>query len=276
MGELLLCSRPMAALPYETEELSVPVYSLEELCYLMEHQIFLPEETFFEEDFFDWIEQERKDPELAEQLRGELKKGSGPEAFLELIFKAAGYLDKKTEQKLLEQVRQMQRRTVFERRKMSADRCLENKRYVDAIVAYRRILQMEEACRKHPVICGEIWHNQGTAFARLFLFEEAKKCFLKAYQMHMNIESVYAAMSACHFMEEEAEITRLAARYGVTEAEVSLLRETWEKTGAGEAETAFERQLDEVFEQEYEGLEQNPKLMQILQQWKMEYKKNCG
>ena len=47
MGDLLLCNYPLAAMPYYIEELSINIYSLEELCYLMEYCAFLPEETFF-------------------------------------------------------------------------------------------------------------------------------------------------------------------------------------------------------------------------------------
>ena len=33
MGELILCSHPIAAMPYYIDNISLNVYSLEELCY---------------------------------------------------------------------------------------------------------------------------------------------------------------------------------------------------------------------------------------------------
>ena len=43
--------------------------------------------------------------------------------------------------------------------------------------------------RTSEVLRGNLWHNLGTAYARLFLFEEAGRCFEKAYalQTDMNL-----------------------------------------------------------------------------------------
>ena len=276
MGDLLLCNYPLAAMPYYIEELSINIYSLEELCYLMEYCAFLPEETFFAEEFFHWIEREIGDRELAEKLREASRNEKGPVIYLELIFKATGYLQRETVQKIIEQLQQLQHKTVFERRKIRADRYLENKKYINAILEYRRILMMEEECKKNPVICGNIWHNQGTAFARLFLFKEAKECFLKAYTMNGNMESIFEAMAACRYMGADKELEDLAVKYGIGETELVKLRDNWTTISRSRPVADFELQLEELFKKKFDTLEQNEALMQILQDWKNEYQKNCG
>lgn len=276
MGDLLLCNYPLAAMPYYIEELSINIYSLEELCYLMEHCAFLPEESFFTEEFFRWIEREIGERELAENLREASRKEMGPVQYLELLFKATGYLQRETAQKIIAQLQQLQYKTVFERRKMRADRYMENKKYVNAILEYRRLLKMEDECKKNPVICGNIWHNQGTAFARLFLFKEAKECFLKAYEMNGNMESIFEAMAACRYMGADEELEKLAAKYGIGETELTNLREKWTMISRCGQVADFEIKLEELFKREYDTLEQNTALMQILLEWKNEYQKNCG
>ena len=49
MGDLLLCNHAIAAMPYYIEAISLNIYSLEELCYVIEHHTFLLEEDFFED-----------------------------------------------------------------------------------------------------------------------------------------------------------------------------------------------------------------------------------
>lgn len=280
MGALLLCNRPIAAMPYYIEALSVNIYSLEELCYVIEHHPFLLDEGFFDDELILWIEREVGEGELAEGLRQSLRKEQGITKLVELILNATGYMSYEAGMRILSQIREMQHKTVFERRKMRADRYVENKKYINALLEYRRILQMEEECKKNPVVCGNIWHNQGTVFARLFLFREAKECFEKAYQYHMNLESVYEAMAACRYLGEDEELRKLAAKYGVDEQEVAELGEHWTRISRSEAIVNVEEEIDAIFAEEGDffgenTLEENRALMQMLHEWKVEYQKNC-
>lgn len=274
MGELLLCNRPIAAMPYYIEALSLNIYSLEELCYLMEKNLFLLEEEILSEELFFWIEQEVLEPELAQNLRECSKKEYGIAKAAELIFRETGYLSKEAENRVLEQIREIQHRPALERRKMRADRYVETKKYSSAILEYRRILYLEEECSKNPVFCGNIWHNQGTAFARLFLFKEAKECFKMAYQYHMNMESIYAAMASCWYLGEIEELNSLSEIHGIGESELSSLIQKWEDARQSGLAADFKEQLDVLFQNTSDSLEKNQELMQILKQWELEYQKN--
>lgn len=275
MGELLLCNRPIAAMPYYIEALSLNIYSLEELTYVIEHHLFLMDEGFFDDELILWIEREVGEGALAEKLRQSMQKEQGVTKLVELILNATGYLPYETGIRILSQMKEMQHKSIFERRKMRADRYVENKKYINALLEYRRILQMEEECRKNPIVCGNVWHNQGTVFARLFLFKAAKECFETAYKYHMNIESIYEAMAACRYLGEEAEIMVLAEKYGIDEQEVCTLSENWEKSCRCEEIVDIERQIDAFFAEEADTFEPEPALMQLLQEWKTEYQKNC-
>lgn len=275
MGELLLCNRPIAAMPYYIEALSLNIYSLEELMFVIEHHLFLMDEGFFDDELILWIEREVGEGELAENLRQSMRKEQGITKLVELLLNGTGYLPYETGAKIMSQIKEMQHKTVFERRKMRADRYVENKKYINALLEYRRILQMEEECRKNPVVCGNIWHNQGTVFARLFLFKEAKECFETAYKFHMNIESIYEAMAACKYLNDEIELMELARKYGIDEQEVVVLSEDWTKISRCEQIVDIEHQIDAFFTGEEESFEPNPALIQLLQEWKAEYQKNC-
>ena len=54
MGELILCSHPIAAMPYYIDNISLNVYSLEELCYYIENHLYLIEADFMSEELCLW------------------------------------------------------------------------------------------------------------------------------------------------------------------------------------------------------------------------------
>ena len=55
MGELFICNEPIAALPYYIEGISWNVYSIEELCYYIEHNTYLLDKDFMTEELCTWI-----------------------------------------------------------------------------------------------------------------------------------------------------------------------------------------------------------------------------
>ena len=50
-------------------------------------------------------------------------------------------------------------------------------------------MDSNEAGEQSKELIGNIWHNLGTAYARLFLFQEAMNCYEKAYALNGNPES---------------------------------------------------------------------------------------
>lgn len=257
MGELLLCNRSIAAMPYFIEELSLNIYSLEELCYVIEHHPYLMEEGFFDEALILWIEREIGEIELAEQLSQSKEEEAGIIKLVEQILNATGYLNYTTALSVVSRIREIQHKSVFERRKIRADHYVQNKKYIHALLEYRKILQMEEECRKNPFVCGNIWHNQGIAYARLFLFKEAKECFETAYKYHMNMESIYEAMLLYKCLGDEAGLRRLAKKYSVDEQERKRLEVYFTERMTGQ-----ELKIP---------IEDNDAVMQMLKEWKREY-----
>ena len=118
-------------------------------------------------------------------------------------------------------------------------------------------------------MCGNIWHNQGVLYARLFFFKEAEVCFEKAYRYHMNMESIYAAMIACKFLEDEDEAERLAKKYGIDAQEILSRSVKWFQTDNSGKFIEIEKEIDAAGEDEPE------RLQEILNQWKIEYQKHC-
>lgn len=275
MGDLILCNYPIAAMPFYIEAFSGNIYSLEELCYYIEHNLLLMEEEFFEEDLFYWIEKEIGAKELAEKLRLSKQEQKGLADTLKLLWKETGYWDAKTVRELVAQVKELSEISVLERKKMRADRYAEKKRYVPAILEYRTILQMEEACKSNPEVCGNIWHNQGVCFAGLFLFEEARECFLTAYRYHRNMEFVYEALKACRYLNDTETEISIRKQYDISDSTYMEITKQWQEALESKDILEFNERLEEFFENDQNMLLEQPEFIQLLSDWKKEYQKNC-
>ena len=95
-----------------------------------------------------------------------------------------GYYDKKEILEILQVIAEMEEKSDFECNKIRADRLLEKGKYYSSIYEYKRILDSPDLAGQNAVLEGNVWHNLGTAYARLFLFEAAAKCYEKAYALN--------------------------------------------------------------------------------------------
>ena len=84
-----------------------------------------------------------------------------------------GYYDKKEILEILQVIAEMEEKSDFECNKIRADRLLEKGKYYSSIYEYKRILDSLDLAGQNAGLEGNVWHNLGTAYARLFFFEAA-------------------------------------------------------------------------------------------------------
>ena len=189
MGELLLCHETIAALPYYIEETGINIYSMEELSYYISGNVYLLDHSFMCESLCTWVEKQMHRVELAQKLRENIRTEGKLSDFVFAILQDTAYCTMKEMQEIVFAVRQMEQKSDFERDKIRADQLMEKEKYLAAIYRYKHLLDEADTKETSEVLRGNLWHNLGTAYARLFLFEEAGCCFEKAYalQTDMNL-----------------------------------------------------------------------------------------
>ena len=152
-----LCQVKKARHPYFIESISTNIFTIEELCFYLEKNIYLLDQTIINEKLLDWIRDElglvRLYRKLYEQLENEETIGN----FILPIFKEIGYLSHDEFRELQEKIRTIEIQPEDLRRKIKADYLVEYHMYNNAIQEY-------------------------SAYARLFLFEEAADCLWKSYE----------------------------------------------------------------------------------------------
>lgn len=205
MGGLILCRSEEAVKPYYIKSLGVYVYSLEELCYSIYNNIYLLSSDFLDEELIAFLKDETKDSWLSQELTFLKEKNAGLREIVITILLYADYYTKNEVDDLRALIDNLSALGREERFKRRADNFLVNKKYESAIKNYAMILNEEEHNMKDDFY-GNVFHNTGVAYARLFLFEQAMECFKAAYQLNGKEESCseyYMAAALAGFKADE-------------------------------------------------------------------------
>ena len=242
MGELILCNQALAARPYFLEEASLNVYSLEELSYYIENNLWMLDRDFMCGDLCDWLEQELGLGEEAEKLRKIMQNKGTLSEFVLFLLRQSGYCTGQSLINIATVLQEMDNKSEFECAKLRADCFLVNKKYRNAVGEYRRLLSMEE---KNSVLVGNVWHNLGMTYAAMFLFEEAAECYRHAYECNENTKSRNARLCALRLMGDEKAFLNAAVEYGFLTEEIMELDYNITMAGQEEIER-FSLEIDEL------------------------------
>ena len=69
MSGYILCQTKKAQRPYFIENISMNIYSIEELCYYLYHNLYLADHTVFNEELCNWLRDELELVHLAAKLK---------------------------------------------------------------------------------------------------------------------------------------------------------------------------------------------------------------
>jgi tetratricopeptide (TPR) repeat protein len=261
-------------MPYYVENISVNLYSLEELCYYITHNAYLLERDFMCEELCTWVEKELKLVQLADRLRDILREQGKLSDFVRIILNENGYCLPNEIRDVCEVILEMEEKSDFECSKIRADRLMEREKYLSCIYEYKRLLDSEDAKNENALIVGNIWHNLGTAYARLFLFEEAADCYRKAYKRNQDHASLKAELFAYRCMHDEPAFTRTAMENNLDDTAMQAIRNELTVLSRGEETSRFEEKLEQIVQMKAQGNYTRYKLalQEIIINWKEDYR----
>ncbi|MCD8149255.1 MAG: hypothetical protein LUE92_06770 [Clostridiales bacterium] len=199
---LRLIEKEKTVNPFYHENIAVHLYSMEELCFFMEENTYLIDPSWVNEELFVWLETELGEKKLAQDLRVTLRMKKDVFACAEQIFAASGFYADSDMEQIRTMLERMQGRTKIERRKMSGDLFLDAGKYRQAAYIYMELLEEEYALLMTEELRGNILHNLGVVYARLFLFPEAAEFFAQAYALQKRQESRDAYLYAMNYVDD--------------------------------------------------------------------------
>lgn len=179
----ILCQVKRAKVPYYIENISMNIYSIEELCYYMYHNIYLLDETIINEGLCFWLRDELNLRRLYQKLYTLLDAKGSMGEFILPIFKEINYLSFAEFKEMNKQLKIFEEQPEVVRLKIKGDYLFNHEKYINAIRVYTEALQKAKGGALGTQFTGSIYNNMGCSYAKLFQTEEAFECFGQAYEV---------------------------------------------------------------------------------------------
>lgn len=254
MSGYILCQTKKADTPYFIENISTNIYSIEELCYYLYHNLYLIDETIINDGLCTWISEELNLPKLAAKLRQNLGKFTSAEDILYPIFKEINYLTYEELRTLNSQIRKLDSEPMAVREKQKGDALIDNGMYVNAIRVYQKLLERDDLEAARTGLTESVYHNLGCAYSYLFQMEKAVECFWKAYEQKKSSGALKYYLLAFRSVRTPIEYESRLTELNVGEEVRTEIKKTLDHFAKSPEKQVYSHQIDTLLEnltQEY-------------------------
>lgn len=257
MGSIILCHKKRARRPYEITRIHRKIYSIEELCYFLCNHLYLIDYTIMNEQLCDWLEEELELKELADNLRQHLEQYASMQQFVVTILAYSSIYTTAELSYVQNVLDKLKNQKPVEKQKFKADNLLSNGALKPAILIYQSILQAEIDETVDKKFYGRVYASLGSAYGRMFLYEEAAKMYESAFQICEEESMLKAYLYACYrylpkqeyeellqksqvyqgvdnLIQEEIEELEGKLKFSMTEDTLDKWKENYRRVGTGE------------------------------------------
>lgn len=180
MGQYILCGR-LAKHPFLVEELGVHLYSAEELCYYIFHNLSMIHEDFVDDKLIRFLREELLMAELADRLNNWKQKQICLTDKLLLILHSIEYYSKEEIADFEAELVKFQTKNPMERRMDQADLLAKRKKYLGALKIYRSIIEQPRDYNLTSQFYASVLEHMANAYLHLLLYAEAMECLVAAF-----------------------------------------------------------------------------------------------
>ena len=254
MSGYILCQTKKADKPFFVESINTNIYSLEELCYFLYHNLYLVDSSVINENLCIWISEELDLPRLAAKLRPHLGKFASAEDVLYPVFKEINYLTYDELKALNVKLAKLDQEAPLLRKKRKGDALVANKMYVSAIKVYQQLLKKEGLEQIRPGLTMSVWHNLGCAYSYLFQMEKAVECFWHAHQLDETEQSLITYLLAYKSIRTPIEYESRLTALNVSDQVKETVQQALERFAKKPEIPVYSQHIDEClvkFTKEY-------------------------
>lgn len=221
MGRIVVRKKTEITQAYEIPGLKIQVYTPEELAYVYYQNLPRLETEIMEEKLISWLEGCGKG-KLARRLAETIKKGrEGLAEFVVQLLSGIPFYSEKEIREAGKALLDWNQADPNLRKKEKLDYLFEVGRVREAMRGYEELLQEEKSLSKE--FLAKIYHNQGTAYARLFLFSEAAASLKRAWELSGSQDSKELYMLALRMsLPKESYVNRIGEEHLGEEKAVEL------------------------------------------------------
>ena len=217
MSGYILCQTKKADKPFFVESINTNIYSLEELCYFLYHNLYLVDSSVINENLCIWISEELDLPRLAAKLRPHLGKFASAEDVLYPVFKEINYL------------------TYDELKALN-------------VKVYQQLLKKEGLEQIRPGLTMSVWHNLGCAYSYLFQMEKAMECFWEAFLTQSDPKELVCYLLAYRSVKKPQEYENRLKQLNVSEEVKDTLKKALDEFAQKKEVSIRPGKADEMLE----------------------------
>lgn len=217
MAGLMLATK-QAKQPYYVSELNKNIYSLEELSYFLYNYMYLVDERFFSDKLVNYVENVLGNPTIAQGIRQTRAHGGRLTDTIAFVVKTSGYYSDKELDKFTKQLELLGNKTNTERIKAKADILMETGKYNLAQTYYNRIIKMGVNPDLPSEFYGNVYHNIGVTYVKMFSFELASEYFARAYGINKDNESLKSLIISDIMAQDDRKLERDIEKYDVPQS----------------------------------------------------------
>ncbi|MCH5251833.1 MAG: hypothetical protein J1F22_02565 [Lachnospiraceae bacterium] len=229
----ILCKGKVAREPYEMPYTGQKVYSLEELCYYIYHNIYSITEDFFEESLAVWLKEETENTLLAKKIEEMLAGNKNLKDLVVTILCGCDYYKEKEIREIISIIDGIENLPLYRKKKIKADNYLRAGYYGKSLLAYRKLLHGSFAVNFTTEEYGDILHNQGIAHFYTSSFAEAETDFKEAYVRNNKKESLLHYLWVLMMQKKVKLFETEAVAFGMSLEEILVAKETYQKALSG-------------------------------------------
>ncbi len=276
MGKVILCVGKTAKTPYLMKATGTKIYTMEELCYYIYHNVETISEELFQLDLIEFIRSELGLVARADYLQELLKKKVGIKDLVVCILCSADYYDKNEINQLLAEIDVLYRLNSAQRKKRHADFCMRHHQWSEAMREYRKILNSKEFTELTSEEYGDILHNIGVLEARSGAFVVAANKFREAYERNHKEASLKQYLYALKLGKQEEVLEQEIKLYVGTRELLETLEQKFLRIEEESEYTALHAQVSQLTKLRQEGKIKDyyHSVDALLQQLKDKYRKN--
>ncbi|HIS57246.1 MAG TPA: hypothetical protein IAB48_11420 [Candidatus Fimimorpha excrementavium] len=181
MGQYLLCQKT-AQMPYEIEEMGLHIYSAEELCYYIYHNLPMIDDSFINEALIEFIRKDLDMPVLAEKVSRCFQSSADLDSTLLVLLRNVGYYTEEEITEFQEMMIRLHRKNPLERTKDRADLLFSYRKYQNAVKAYGAIVSQGRDLRVKAGFYSEVLQHMAVCCLHLYMYPETLDCLKAAYE----------------------------------------------------------------------------------------------
>ena len=278
MGKLIQCSGKIAKVPYHFRLTKTNVYSIEEVCYYIRHNIYMMQEEVFDREFALWLRGELEMDATADKLEHLILKHHDIKDIVVTICCSCDYYEEEEINELISIMDEIEKLPKYARKKRKGDNYLRCKSYEKALEEYEKIFESDEILQADTSVYGDLFHNMGVACVNMGEFHEASDYFLKAYEKNSREESLAQCLFSLRLCKDVERFKKLIKDLDISQEKQTQWEQEYQRIVENSALSQSSRQIEKLRELVKSGSveEYYDKVNSYIVRWKNEYRRQIS